>query len=108
LFTKFPVVIGSRRSLVDCYRPNRRMEALADRVATRASDFVAGNSKAIVDEVVRLDGVPECRTQVIYNGVNAQRFSPATPRAIRTEFGWTKEHLVFGMVANFIPYKRHM
>lgn len=108
ILRKFPLVIASRRSLVDCYRPNSRVEAFADVVATRASDFVLGNSRAIVDEVVRLDGVPESRTQVIYNGVDAQRFSPSRRAGMRPELGWGSEHIVFGMVANFIPYKRHL
>jgi len=107
MLKSFPPVIASRRSLVDCYRPNSRVEALADKVATRACDFVLGNSRAIVDEVVRLDGVPESRTQVIYNGVDAERFSPLRAPGMRSEFGWGPEHIVFGMVANFIPYKCH-
>jgi glycosyltransferase involved in cell wall biosynthesis len=108
LLKRFPQVIASRRSLVDCYRPNGRVAAFADTVATRASDFVLGNSRAIAEEIVRLDGVPEARTQVIYNGVDAERFSPAKRPGIRGESGWSEEQIVFGMVANFIPYKRHL
>jgi glycosyltransferase involved in cell wall biosynthesis len=102
-----PCMIASRRSLVDVYRPNRRLEAFADVIATRAADFVLGNSEAIIQEVVRLDGVPESRTQVIYNGVDTERFSPSKRPGFRGQFGWSEEHVVFGMVANFIPYKRH-
>ncbi|HEY1939989.1 MAG TPA: glycosyltransferase [Candidatus Angelobacter sp.] len=104
----FPPVIASRRSLVDCYRPNSRLGAVADKMATRASDFVLGNSRAIIEEVVKLDGVPESRTQVIYNGVDAQRFSPARRPEVRAQFGWNQDHLVFGIVANFTAYKRHL
>jgi len=77
-------------------------------MATRAADFVLGNSQAIVDEVRRLDRVPDSKTQVIYNGVDTGRFSPAKRPGLRRELGWGDEHLVFGMVANFIPYKRHL
>ena len=108
LLKQFPQVIASRRSLVDCYRPNSRLAALADIVATRASDFVLGNSRAIVEELVRLDGVPESRAQVIYNGVDTNRFSPTRRPGMRGEFGWSEEQIVFGMVANFFPYKRHL
>jgi glycosyltransferase involved in cell wall biosynthesis len=108
LLNKLPTVIASRRSLVGCYRPNSRLAAFADIVATRASDFVLGNSRAIVEELVRQDGVPESRTQVIYNGVDTERFSPAKRPGIRGEFGWSEEQIVFGMVANFFPYKRHL
>lgn len=108
LLGSVPCVIASRRSLVDCYRPNSRLAALADVVATRASDFVLGNSRAIIEEVVRMDGVPEQRTQVIYNGVDTERFSLMKRSGLRKQFGWGQEHLVLGMVANFIPYKRHL
>jgi glycosyltransferase involved in cell wall biosynthesis len=107
LLNKLPTVIASRRSLVGCYRPNGRLEAFADIVATRASDFVLGNSRAIVEELVRLDGVPESRAQVIYNGVDTERFSPARRPGMRGDLGWSEEQIVFGMVANFFPYKRH-
>jgi len=108
LLRRCPPVIASRRSLVDCYRPNDRLAAFADSMATRAADFVLGNSQAIVDEVRRLDRVPDSKTQVIYNGVDTGRFSPAKRPGLRRELGWGDEHLVFGMVANFIPYKRHL
>ncbi len=108
LLKRAPCFISSRRSLVDCYRPNSRFQAMADVVATRASDFVLGNSQAILQEVIRLDGVPESRTQVIYNGVDTERFSPLKRPGLRGQFGWSEEHVVFGMVANFIPYKRHL
>jgi glycosyltransferase involved in cell wall biosynthesis len=107
LLKKLPPIVASRRSLVDCYRQNSRVEALADFIGTRASDFVLGNSRAIVDEVVQMDGVPQSRTQVIYNGVDTDRFSPTKRPGMRGQFGWSKEHLVLGMVANFLPYKRH-
>jgi glycosyltransferase involved in cell wall biosynthesis len=104
---RVPLMIASRRSLVDCYRPNSRLAAVADMIATRAADFVLGNSEAIIQEVVRLDGVPESRTQVIYNGVDTERFSPLKQPGLRSSFGWNR-HFVFGMVANFFPYKRHL
>src|SRR5262249_52058092 len=66
---KIPLMIASRRSLVDCYRPNDKLAALADSIATRAADFVLGNSQAIVDEIRRLDRIADSKTQVIYNGV---------------------------------------
>jgi glycosyltransferase involved in cell wall biosynthesis len=108
LLTKTPCFISSRRSLVDSYRPNSKLQAIADVMATRASDFVLGNSQAIVNEIVCTDGVPKSRTQVIYNGVDTRRFSPLKRPGMRGEFGWTEHQLVFGMVANFIGYKRHI
>jgi glycosyltransferase involved in cell wall biosynthesis len=108
LLAKTPCFVSSRRSLVDCYRPNSRLQAIADVIATRSSDFVLGNSEAIIEEVMHLDGVPKTRTQVIYNGVDIDRFSPLQRPGLRNQLGWTDDNLVFGMVSNFIGYKRHV
>jgi glycosyltransferase involved in cell wall biosynthesis len=43
----------------------------------------------------------------IYNGVDLQRFRPDSPSSLRQELGWTRDEVVFGMVANFRPCKRH-
>jgi glycosyltransferase involved in cell wall biosynthesis len=108
ILRRVPLMIASRRSLVDCYRSNGRLAATADVIATRSADFVLGNSEAIIQEVVRLDGVPKSRAKVIYNGVDTERFSPSKKPGLRGEFSWSEEHMVFGMIANFIPYKRHL
>jgi glycosyltransferase involved in cell wall biosynthesis len=108
LFGKVPCLISSRRSMVGAYRPNSRLEALADVVATRVSDFVLGNSGAVVQEVISIDGLPTWRTQVIYNGVDTERFSPAKRPGMRCQLGWGAENLVFGTMANFFAYKRHV
>jgi glycosyltransferase involved in cell wall biosynthesis len=100
-------VIVSRRSLVNCYRPNQRLGAFADIAATRAADLVVGNCQAVIREVVSGDGVAPARTCVIYNGVDTDRFSPRQSKGLRQDLGWTEEHFVFGMIANFIAYKRH-
>jgi len=101
-------VISSRRSLVDSYRPNNRLNAAGDFLATRACDFILCNSEAVAREVVELDHVPRSRTAVIYNGVDTKRFSPAQNKCLRSKLGWNESHIVFGMIANFIPYKRHL
>jgi glycosyltransferase involved in cell wall biosynthesis len=107
LIGKAGCVIVSRRSLVNCYRPHQRLGAFADIAATRAADLVVGNCQAVIREVISVDGVAPSRTCVIYNGVDTDRFSPGQSKGLRQELGWTDEHFVFGMIANFIPYKRH-
>jgi glycosyltransferase involved in cell wall biosynthesis len=103
---RVPQLVGSRRSLAECYR-NERLLASVDRVATRMCDFVIGNSRAVTAELVQLDGVPAERTATIYNGVDSDRFRPGD-RSFRHAHGWTDDNVVFGIVANFLPYKRHV
>jgi glycosyltransferase involved in cell wall biosynthesis len=102
-----PILIGSRLSLVDCYRPNHsRLVAAADRFATRISTRMIANSRAIVDELVVLDKAPPSKISLIYNGIDSERFNPAIKSAVKAELGWNSENIVFGCVANFFEYKR--
>lgn len=100
-----PVLVGSRRSLAAAYRlPS--ISGRVDLIATRMCDFLIGNSNAVTEDLVR-DGVASERTATIYNGVNTGRFRPGD-RSFRALHGWTEEHIVFGIVANFLLYKRHV
>lgn len=103
---KKPVLIGCRRSLASAYRTSAVLSEV-DKRATRGCDVVVGNSAAVCRELMERDGVPARRTFRIPNGVDIQRFSPGG-QSDRKCYGWTEEHVVFGMIANFIPYKRHV
>jgi len=103
---RVPVFIGSRRCLLDSYRNGGLLSPL-DRFTTRMCDFVLGNSQAVSKELMRIDGIPAERNATVYNGVDAERFKPGD-RSVRQRYGWTEGHVVFGIVANFIPYKRHV
>jgi len=102
---RVPIVIGSRRALVASYRKNG-VVGRVDRLATRMCHFVFGNSAAVTGELIRIDGVPAERAFTIHNGVNTAKFEPGE-RSLRRVWGWSDEHVVFGIVANFLAYKRH-
>jgi glycosyltransferase involved in cell wall biosynthesis len=57
-------------------------------------------------ELLEEDGLRAKKMAVIYNGVDTVRFQPGD-RALRHQYGWKEENVVFGIIANFIPYKRH-
>ena len=103
---RVPVLIGNRLSLVNGYR-NGDLLARVDRLATRKCDYMLGNCSAVTEELVRIDGVPAGRAATIYYGVDTARFIPGN-RSLRQVYGWNDDEVVFGIVANFIPYKRHM
>lgn len=103
---RVPVLIGSRRSMVDCYR-TQKLPSYADRVASRRCDVMLGNSESVTREIVALDNIDEDRVIRIFNGLDTNRFHPGD-RSERQKYGWEPEHIVFGVVANFIAYKRHI
>jgi len=102
-----PAFIGSRRSLVADYRRGRVLASLADSLAFKLSHANLGNSFAVTEAMIS-SGSPDDRTLTIYNGVDTERFHPNVLQTWRAEMGWDDSHLVFGIVANFYPYKRHI
>jgi L-malate glycosyltransferase len=105
---RVPVFIGSRRSTVAIYRRGRRLAALADTLALRLAHLNLGNSSAVSGEMISLGGCPPHKVKTIYNGVDTLRFHPGGSQAWRAGLGWDDSHVVFGMVANFYTYKRHI
>lgn len=113
VMTGRPVRLMSRRSLNDyqkkypaLVRIERRLHPLMTRVL--------GNSRKVVEQLVRQEGVPEDRCVLIYNGCDVDGW-PADPasregarRTARGEFGLSEDDLVFVIVANLIPYKGHV
>ena len=57
--------------------------------------------------MVGIGKCPEPRCGTIYNGVDLDRFHPDLQPTLRQQLGWTHGEIVFGMVANFRPCKRH-
>jgi glycosyltransferase involved in cell wall biosynthesis len=102
-----PILVGSRRSLIDCYRPHGYLRTQADRLGTRLCHLMIGNSEAVSREIRTFDGVPDHKVVTIYNGVDVERFNPAVPRSYRETCGCHDGDLLIGMIANFINYKRH-
>jgi len=92
--------------MADAYR-TAKLSSFADRVASRRCDVMLGNSESVTREIVARDRIAEDRVIRIYNGVDTTRFRPGD-RNERQKYGWAPEHIVFGVVANFSPLKRHI
>ncbi len=105
---RVPIVIGSRRSLPSQYRSDDRLPAAVEKFSMRFLDQMLGNSTAVTRTIVHDDGYPSQRAETIYNGVDTVRFKRSNSRHWRKTMGWRPEHVVFGTVANFFPYKRHI
>jgi glycosyltransferase involved in cell wall biosynthesis len=103
-----PLVIASRRGLADSYRFISPLKNAAESVSMKFTDFMIGNSSAVTREIIEVDGFPPARTATIYNGVDTVRFAPRCGTAARARLGFSSEHFVLGIVANFHAYKRHI
>ncbi|HSS99639.1 MAG TPA: glycosyltransferase, partial [Terriglobales bacterium] len=106
-FARVPVFIGSRRSLAADYRRGRVLGSIADSLSLKFSHTNLGNSLAVTESMIS-GGSPRARSQTIHNGVDTMRFHPGALQAWRATMGWDDSNIVFGMVANFHPYKRHI
>jgi glycosyltransferase involved in cell wall biosynthesis len=62
-----------------------------------------------VRDLLLADGVDPSRVELIYDGVDAERFQPSVlaAAAMRREFGFQEEDFLVLMVARQVPEKRH-
>ncbi len=101
-----PIKLMSRRSLGD-YQQSWLGAATIERALHRRMDAVLGNSRAVVEELVRKEGCAESRTRLIYNGVRFPE-TRLTRGEARARLGLDEHALVAVMVANLFPYKGHL
>ena len=93
-----PLVIASRRDLGYWHSS---WTLRWTRLLVRAADRVLANAEAVRDSVVRMEGVPREKVDVIYNGVELPDPSDPTTRAVvRRHLGIPPDRLVIGIVAN--------
>src|SRR5678816_2295239 len=102
-----PVFVRSPRSMLSLFRARTRVGAWIDQLLLSRADFTIANSRAVSEELISLAGVAPDKCATIHNGVDLDRFHPALSRSWRASAGWTNEHVVFGIVGNFSPCKRH-
>lgn len=73
-------------------------------------DLVVAPSKAILDQLVRREGVERGRTRWLPNGVDCERFRPidrVSRLQGRAHAGLPAEACLIGCVARLVPVKRH-
>jgi len=96
------------RHYPDSRRPKRIM---ANRFLLRPQDRVTAVGNFVKQALIDNEGIAEERVDVIYNGIDATRFSqsedPALRPAVRQELGIAADALVVLQVARFHPVKDH-
>lgn len=98
--------IMSRRSL-NYYQSKHRLFARIERWLHPKMNRVAGNSKAVLEQLAD-EGIARERLRLIYNGIDAAQFQrPAARNPMREQLGIAPDALVMVLVANLIPYKGH-
>jgi glycosyltransferase involved in cell wall biosynthesis len=96
-------VVVSRRDMGLWYSPGKLWLA---RLANRFVDRIIANSRAVADHVLRHEGGPQERVEVIYNGLSASRMAPPAQPGLRERLGIGNDDPIVGMVANLRPVKR--
>lgn len=85
-----------------------RMRALACRQLARSTHQLCGVCLDAAARFADEAGVPLRRFEIVYNGVDARRFTPRTDRAaLRATLGLPPETFVIGTVGRFDPMKRY-
>lgn len=65
------------------------------------------NSKAITEQLVKIEKVEPQKITLIYNGVKQPIIDEVAVSALRTRFITQPSNILIGCVANLIPYKGH-
>jgi glycosyltransferase involved in cell wall biosynthesis len=100
-------VVGSERN--SSHRFKRRQRA-AYWLTKGCVDLIVANSQSGVAFNSRTLGQPRSLYRVVRNGINANRFCPASPQqreAARRELGFAPDARIIGMFASFKPKKHH-
>ena len=98
-------IVASRRDYGHWMNPRY---LAATRFANRFVNWIVTNSDQVKELTVRVEGFPEERVAVIYNGVEIERFQ-AVPRndALKAALRIPAHHKVLTLVGNIRPIKRH-
>lgn len=97
--------ISSRREIQGWQKARHRWML---RRGNRLADAVVANSIAVRDDAVTREGADATKFHVIYNGIDAEEFTPPQPKhALRARYRLPDNKRVIGMAANFSAVKDH-
>lgn len=95
-------ILTSRRNMGEWYTPRLlRLFKLVNRLSTR----VLANSEGARANAIRVEHLPPDRVDVLYNGVDIDRFTRVPDPALRERLGIPPAAPVVGIVANLRPVK---
>lgn len=101
-----PVLIAGRRSLSDFKNGFDPFKRALDDAARRRVDAIVANSDSVRDDVVRTEGLPIQRIDVIRNGIDTiPDLDQTERRRLRSGWGFADDDIVVGTVANHKPGK---
>ena len=97
---RLPLLVAGRRSLGD-FKQDRPVVLRVERLATRATDLLIANARAVARDTRERERVPAEKISVIWNGLPQTAFTACLPARIETG------HPVLLCVANLRKYKGH-
>jgi glycosyltransferase involved in cell wall biosynthesis len=95
-----PVLVAGRRSLGD-FKRGRPLLSAIETVATRMTDHLVANARAVAEDTLRDGGIRQRKITVVRNGLPDSAFAPMPPAYLASGFP------VVLCVANLISYKGH-
>jgi glycosyltransferase involved in cell wall biosynthesis len=97
---RVPVLVAGRRSLADG-KVGRHMLLAVERAATRVTDLLVANARAVAEDTRHTERVRRDKLVVVYNGLPDSAFAPVPPASLVTQLP------VLVCIANLRTYKGH-
>ncbi len=86
---------------------DRRIRFFAQRQMSRFTDAIFAVSDQLKRDLVGHIGIPPSRIEVLYNGVDLQRFKSVDRASIHAEWGVRPGEVVVGSVGRLVPVKNY-
>lgn len=99
-------LLMSRRSQNDYQQKHPRILTMLEYRLHQRMDVILANSQKVAGQL-RDEGVSEQQLQLLYNGVNLDRYQSVADPHLRETLGLTADTLILTIVANLFFYKGH-
>lgn len=105
-----PIIITSRRSLhTSKTARKKKLYDLLEWIVNRMTDRVIANSRAVIDDTIRMEKIPNEMISCVYNGVYMCDEPLSDEKRAKYLSNWkrSEDEVLIGVVSNLIIYKGH-
>lgn len=110
LIARVPCIIASVHNIYESeYSDYKREQKINRRILNRylaaLTDRVVAVSTTVKSDILKFDGIPEAKVDVIYNGIYVDEFVKAYSESVRSELGISPDRQIIGSIGRLVQQK---